>query len=50
MYTVLSPIRIEMKGDYQYLWGIMPLIEFTIKLEMRSLNILNILSILFYLN
>lgn len=46
MYIVLSPIRVEMKGDYQYLWGIMPLIEF-IKLEMRSLNILNILLTLF---
>lgn len=39
MYIVLSPIRIEMKGDYQYLWVIMPLIEFMIKLEMGSLNI-----------
>lgn len=42
-YIVLSPIRIEIKEDYQYLWGIMPLKEFMIKLEMRSLNILNIL-------
>lgn len=33
MYIVLHSVRIEIKRDYQYLWGIIPLIEFMIKLE-----------------